>query len=85
LDFDDTSWAIWQYHDPDTQKGIIMAFRRSNSPFAQVDVTLKGLAENQTYLYKNLNSGEWMEKDKTLTIDLPEKRSSVILEYKLKG
>lgn len=82
-DFDDTSWAIWQYHDPDTQRGIVMAFRRSNSPFEQVNITLKGLKENKVYCYTNLNNGLSSEHMDRLTIELPEKRSSVIFEYTL--
>ena len=42
---DETSWTIWQYHDNDTQSGIVMAFRRSESPFDRVTITLKGLAD----------------------------------------
>jgi hypothetical protein len=81
--FDDTSWAIWQYHDSNTQSGIVMAFRRSNSPFAQVSIALKGLVKNRAYAYTNLNNGLSSEHMDRLTIELPEKRSSVIFEYTL--
>ena len=82
--FDDTSWAIWQYNDPETQSGIIMAFRRENSPFASAEITLKGFSKNKTYIYENLDSGEKEEGDDSLTINLPQKRSCTIIEYKLK-
>jgi len=82
--FDDTTWAIWQYNDPETQSGIIMAFRRENSPFAGAEITLKGLLENKTYIFENLDSGEKNEGDNSLTINLPQKRSCTIIEYKLK-
>ena len=36
--FDETSWTIWQYHDEESQSGIVMAFRRQKSPFEQVNV-----------------------------------------------
>jgi alpha-galactosidase len=81
--FDDTSWAIWQYDDPVTQSGIVMAFRRSNSPFAQVDIALKGQYAGKTLTYTDLNAKVSFESDKVLQICLPEKRSSVILTYKL--
>ena len=29
-EFDESSWAVWQYHDPESQSGIVMAFRRPN-------------------------------------------------------
>jgi len=81
--FDDTAWAIWQYDDPETQSGIVMAFRRSNSPFAQVDIVLKGQYSGKTLVCTDLNSNASFESDNVLHIHLPEKRSSVILEYKL--
>jgi hypothetical protein len=80
---DDTSWAIWQYDDPVTQSGIVMAFRRSNSPFAQVDIALKGQYAGKTLTYTDLNEKVSFESDNVLQICLPEKRSSVILTYKL--
>lgn len=81
--FDDTSWAIWQYHDEETQSGIVMAFRRDKSPFDNVEISLCGLADGR-YIYTNLDSGETCEGDSTLKISLPEKHSSVIIEYSLK-
>lgn len=82
--FDNTAWAIWQYHNSETQSGIVMAFRRSESPFELVNIKLKGINENKTYIYQNLDSGLLTEGSYTLTITLPKKRSSTIIEYKLK-
>jgi alpha-galactosidase len=82
--FDDTSWAIWQYHDEKTQSGILMAFRRSNSPFDRVSVNLKGLIERERYVARNLDLGSEEEFENTIDVVLPEKRSSVIFEYKIK-
>ena len=81
---DDTSWTIWQYHDPRTQSGIVMAFRRSASPFEQVNVALKGLGDNKQLTCTDLNTGAVFKASNDLTIRLPEKRSSVIVEYQLK-
>jgi len=82
--FDDTAWAIWQYHDAETGSGIVMAFRRSASPFEQVHIKLKGLEGNMTYRYENLDTNEIFEASDSISIHLPEKRSSVILGYNLK-
>lgn len=41
-EFDESSWAIWQYHDNETQSGIVMAFRRCEAPFNSVKIDLKG-------------------------------------------
>lgn len=81
---DDSAWAIWQYHDEETQSGILMAFRRDNSPFATVDIDLFGMKEGAVYSYENLNDGSICEGGTRLTVNLPEKHSSVIFEYKLK-
>ena len=79
--FDMTSWAIWQYHDPSTGRGIVMAFRRPNSPFSTATISLKGQVKtllNAT----NLDNGEVTAiHDGQLSISLPNQRSSIILEY----
>ena len=80
--FDDTSWAIWQYHDPDTKSGIVMAFRRSNSPFDRVTVALKGIKENGRCHYTDLDTGSEYAGGGVTEIVLPEKRSSTILMYR---
>ena len=81
---DPTAWAVWQYHDPKTQKGILMAFRRSESPFAELTVEMKGLVSGKTYTCRNLDTEEACEFTDTLTVKLPEKRSCVIFEYAMK-
>ncbi len=81
--FDTTSWAVWQYHDPSSNSGIVMAFRRSESPFPTSEITLRGLCENVEYTFTNLNTNETFKSTPTLKITLPEKRSSVIFEYKI--
>lgn len=82
--FDDTTWAIWQYHDPETQSGIVMAFRRCNSPFDNVKIELKGILKGQNYIFINIDDGTSFIASGNPQIVLPQKRSSVILEYKLK-
>ncbi len=79
--FDDSSWAIWQYHDDETGNGIVMAFRRENSPFESVKIKLSGIPESSKLKVENLNNGEVFETSESFEITLPEKRSSVIFEY----
>lgn len=81
--FDDTSWTVWQYHDKETESGILIAFRKSNSPFDTVTVNLKGLKDG-TYIFKNFDDLTIRESGKEFKITLPEKRQSVIFEYKIK-
>ena len=82
--FDSTAWAIWQYHDNEAQSGIVMAFRRKNSPFDNVEIQLKSTVENQEYLFNDLNTGNTFIGSNAIKIHLPQKQSSVIMEYKLK-
>jgi alpha-galactosidase len=79
--FDDTSWAIFQYHDLTSDSGIVMAFRRASSPFACVEVAPKGVTDGAYYRTVNLNDGSESTFSERLSITLPEKRSSVILRY----
>lgn len=83
-EFDDTSWAIWQYHDKETQSGILMAFRRTNSPFDNVTVSLKGILKDKPYTAYNFDTETSFDFANNLKITLKDKRSSVIIEYKLK-
>ncbi len=80
--FDFTSWAIWQYHDFSSGSGVVIAFRRAQSPFATADITLKGNVPS-VLTVTNLNDDSTsIVNDGHLTIHLPQPRSSVILEYK---
>ena len=81
---DDTAWAIWQYHDYEKDEGMVMAFRRSNSPFESVEIALKGLSENKEYTYESLDAAAFESNNQNLKITLPEKRSSTIILYKSK-
>ena len=79
--FDFTSWAIWQYHDPVSGSGVVIAFRRAQSPFATADITLKGnVAPALTVTILDDGSTSTINNGR-LTIHLPQPRSSVILEY----
>ena len=82
--FDETAWAIWQYHAPETQSGIVMAFRRCESPFDRVTIDLKGLLKDRNYQVINLNDNTEDCITNSIEIVLPKKRSSVIFEYRLK-
>ncbi|MCL2751759.1 MAG: alpha-galactosidase, partial [Firmicutes bacterium] len=87
---DDMSWAGWQFHDPDTQEGIVMAFRRDLCLSDRVTVLLEGLDDKTAYILSNSDTGETFEstgrklKNKGLTIKIPQKRDSRLLRYKVK-
>ena len=73
---DMTSWTVWQFYDDEKDEGIIMAFRRENSPFDTFCVDFE-----KEYEILNLDTCEKM-KTKTLNITLSKKRSSAIFKFK---
>lgn len=79
--FDDTAWCIWQYHDTDSDSGIVMAFRRENSPNESAVIDLKGITGDKTYNCINIDTNEEFTVENKLEITLKEKRSSVIIKY----
>ncbi len=83
--FDPTAWAIWQYHDPETKSGIVMAFRRTESPCDRASVSLKGLTPGAKITTENLDTGTCGESAGELELVLPERRSSVIILYREKA
>lgn len=80
--YDDTSWAVWQYHDYEKDSGIVMAFRRCNSPFESAKIELKGISDNREYSFGAFDNIRFEAEGKVLNIYLPDKRSSTIIEYK---
>ena len=83
-DFDDTSWAIWQYHDEKSNSGVVLAFRRENSPFESAEITLKGITDGTEYAAQTTTEGAVQIDGKNMKITLPKKYSSMIIEYKSK-
>jgi len=52
------AWAAWQYDRPDLGEGMVVAFRRHESPFPQWEAKLQGLDSDASYeLYS------WDNKD----------------------
>ena len=83
--YDTSSWTIWQYNDEDTKSGIVVAFRRSESPFDNVTIELKGLKENCEYIFTDVENEKSFKGSDKLKITLSEKRTSVIYEYKIES
>ncbi|MBQ6990494.1 MAG: hypothetical protein IJN58_05520, partial [Clostridia bacterium] len=81
---DPTSWAVFQYHDPDTDEGILLAFRRSESPFATAEITLGGIPEGKEIEFFDMDSGESFVSARDIAITIPTKRTSRLLKYKVK-
>jgi alpha-galactosidase len=83
-------WMAVQYHRPDLGEGMVLAFRRAESPYNSVQVSLHGLEPNAAYELSFDNTGkkvrasgkelmaEWM-------LTLPKKRSSELIHYRRLG
>ena len=65
----DDVWDGWQFHDPDTDSGIVVLFRLNNSKELSKKVKLKKLDENKLYNYSFLAGGAEMKGNKN-TIDI---------------
>jgi alpha-galactosidase len=51
-----TAWLAWQYDDPAAHRGMIQAFRRSESAFELARFKLSGLEPAAAYLVRDLDS-----------------------------
>ena len=79
---DDTAWAIWQYHDPAANEGVVMAFRRVASPSDRVAIHLRGLSTSSAVEVENLDTGVKTSVRGDLQIVLPKRRMSTVLLYR---
>lgn len=80
-------WVVYQCHSPEKDAGIVVAFRRPESPFVQAQYRLWGLTINTKYRFVNADTAEATEftssilSQKGLLITLLETRSSAIFFY----
>ncbi len=83
-----SDWMAYQMHREDLAGGVIVIFRREQSPFPTAIFTLRGLDENATYEFEDIDTGQ-----KTLlsaasiktngwTITLDKKRESRLIFYR---
>jgi alpha-galactosidase len=80
-------WTAMQWHRPDLNEGMILAFRRADSPYRTAEVSLRGLDAGATYELRYDSSGamarasgaELMGK---YLLTLPEKHRSELIVYK---
>lgn len=62
LSAENTVWSVSQFHDPKEDSGVILAFRRSDSPVSTMTLPLKGLDLSKNYIVENRDSGEILTK-----------------------
>ncbi len=80
-------WIASQYHRPDRNEGMILVFRRAESPYLSAEVTLHGLDLETTYeLTFDTTGGKLQARGaelmKGFRLTLPEKHSSELITYR---
>lgn len=82
-------WCVWQYNDPESAAGTVIAFRRSESNISKMTLQMYSL-EDEDYVFTNMDTGEEIIlsgktlMESGLEITLPMKRSSVVFKYQKK-
>jgi alpha-galactosidase len=80
-------WMASQYHRPDLDEGMVLAFRHEQSPYRAVDLALHGLEPKAVYKLtcdstgktERLSGAQLMEH---FVLTLPEKHSSELIRYR---
>ena len=86
---DERSWMAWQFDNPQQGGGYVMAFRHAQSPFAQSQMKLSGLALESRYAVKNWNTNQTTEltgrelTEKGLEIVLEKVATSALFTYQI--
>jgi alpha-galactosidase len=87
---DESAWMASQYHRPDLNEGLVLAFRHAESPYPAVEVAFRGLDESKTYELtysgpagvagdaERATGAELMER---FVVGIPQKRGSVLVRY----
>jgi alpha-galactosidase len=81
-------WFAYQMDRPDLGEGLILAFRRQESPFITAEMPLKGLDIEAIYDLENADSGETVTVsgksliEKGISISITTKPGSWLLFYK---
>jgi alpha-galactosidase len=81
-----SEWMAWQHHRADLGRGVVLAFRRAESPYRTIDVGLKGLRPDALYRVSFKTAGRALnvpgrELSSRLEITIPERRASASIVY----
>lgn len=83
---DPKDWIAWQMHLSETNEGMVMAFRRAESPICMAEFELRGIDRAEAYVIEDLDTGVRKEVSGSelangFKLELPKKRSSAVLFY----
>lgn len=84
---DPREWMAMQFHRPDLDEGLLLVFRRADSPHPRVELALRGLdggghyelRSDRTGAAETLSGRELMAR---LIVELPERPQSDLLVYR---
>ena len=82
------SWAAWQFDRPDLKAGLVLVFRRPQSPFLQAKLTMKSLDPAARYSFSDTDSETTFELtgkeclEKGLPVSIESKPGSALLFYR---
>jgi len=84
---DPAGWIASQYHRPDLDEGMILVFRRAESPYRTAEVSLRGLDPDATYeLASDTTGTKTRVKGAELIgqwhLTVPEKHQSDLIVYR---
>ncbi|MBM4000608.1 MAG: hypothetical protein FJ297_13915 [Planctomycetes bacterium] len=84
------AWMAVQYHRDDLNEGMILVFRRPESPYRSVQVALHGLDTGSTYALSHDRDGTTTtatgaELTRQWVLILPDKHSSDLIHYRRIG
>jgi hypothetical protein len=76
-----------QYHRPDLDEGMVLVFRRAESPYPMAEVSLRGLDGSGRYEVSSDRTGERAGRTGTelmrrFEITLPQRYSSDLIVYR---
>lgn len=83
-------WAAYQFHRPLQNDGYALFYRRPNSPYGALDVSLRGLAPDRSYritvfreFLQDVTATLTGEQLQSLRMQIPDPGQSALLRYEL--
>ena len=81
------SWSASQYDEPESQSGIILAFRREECPFESATVSLGGIQGDKLYEFTDVDTNAMLSLMGSdlikygMKLRIPNKRQSILIKY----
>lgn len=81
------AWIAWQFHDPDTQSGMVQVFRRPAAESPNLSLTLCGLDPDAVYEFTQLDTAATIRLSGTelmqsgFPVSLAERPAAAVLIY----